>query len=52
MADQEFAVRGRACYGAGVRQMLIPHPWDRAGIDTIPHLVETVIPELRAELER
>ena len=52
MSDKEFADRVRAFYGAGVRQMLIQHPWDRAGIDTIPHLVETVIPELRAELER
>jgi hypothetical protein len=32
--------------------MLIQHPVDRVGIHTIPHLVENVIPELRAELDR
>lgn len=52
MPDNIFADRVRAFYAAGVRQMLIQHPWDRAGIETIPHLVEDVIPELRAELER
>jgi hypothetical protein len=32
--------------------MLIQHPWDRAGIETINGLMERVVPELRAELER
>ena len=52
MSEKEFADRVRAFYKAGVRQMLIQHPPDRVGIETIPGLVERVIPELRAELER
>ena len=52
MPDNVFADRVRAFHAAGVRQMLIQHPADRAGIDTIPHLMENVIPELRAELDR
>jgi alkanesulfonate monooxygenase SsuD/methylene tetrahydromethanopterin reductase-like flavin-dependent oxidoreductase (luciferase family) len=52
MSDKQFADRVRAFHAAGVRQMLIQHPWDRAGIETINGLVERVIPELRAELDR
>ena len=52
MPDNVFADRVRAFHAAGVRQMLIQHPVDRVGIDTSPHLVENVIPELRAELDR
>jgi alkanesulfonate monooxygenase SsuD/methylene tetrahydromethanopterin reductase-like flavin-dependent oxidoreductase (luciferase family) len=51
MSDKQFADRVRAFYAAGVRQMLIQHPGDRKGIETIPGLAERVIPELRAELE-
>lgn len=52
MSDKQFADRVRAFHAAGVRQMLIQHPWDRAGIETINGLAERVIPELRAELDR
>jgi alkanesulfonate monooxygenase SsuD/methylene tetrahydromethanopterin reductase-like flavin-dependent oxidoreductase (luciferase family) len=52
MPDNVFADRVRAFHAAGVRQMLIQHPADRAGIETIPHLMENVVPELRAELDR
>ena len=52
MPDNVFADRVRAFYDAGVRQMLIQHTWDRAGIETINGLMERVVPELRAELER
>jgi alkanesulfonate monooxygenase SsuD/methylene tetrahydromethanopterin reductase-like flavin-dependent oxidoreductase (luciferase family) len=52
MPDNVFADRVRAFHAAGVRQMLIQHPWDRAGIETINGLMERVVPELRAELDR
>jgi alkanesulfonate monooxygenase SsuD/methylene tetrahydromethanopterin reductase-like flavin-dependent oxidoreductase (luciferase family) len=52
MPDNVFADRVRAYHAAGVRQMLIQHPADRVGIETIPHLLEHVVPELRAELDR
>ncbi|HQY30909.1 MAG TPA: LLM class flavin-dependent oxidoreductase [Thermomicrobiales bacterium] len=51
-SDSDFANKVRAAYRAGARQLLFKHTPDRAGIDTIPHLMETVVPELRAELER
>ena len=52
MSDKQFADRVRAFHAAGVRQMLIQHPWDRKGIETINGLAEWFIPELRAELDR
>lgn len=51
VTEKAFADRVRAYYAAGVRQMLLKHPEDRAGIETITTLAEKVIPELRAELE-
>ena len=51
MSEKEFADRVRAFYKAGVRQMLIQHPGDRKGIETIPGLVERVIIRPVAELE-
>jgi alkanesulfonate monooxygenase SsuD/methylene tetrahydromethanopterin reductase-like flavin-dependent oxidoreductase (luciferase family) len=50
VSDKEFADRARAYHAAGVRQMLITHDEHRTGIDQIPHLMESVVPELRAEL--
>jgi alkanesulfonate monooxygenase SsuD/methylene tetrahydromethanopterin reductase-like flavin-dependent oxidoreductase (luciferase family) len=50
VSDKQFADRVRAYYAAGVRQMLVTHPSNRAGIETIAGLAERVIPELRAEL--
>jgi alkanesulfonate monooxygenase SsuD/methylene tetrahydromethanopterin reductase-like flavin-dependent oxidoreductase (luciferase family) len=51
-SDSDFADKVRAAYRAGVRQMLIKHTPDREGIESIPHLMQNVVPELRAELER
>jgi alkanesulfonate monooxygenase SsuD/methylene tetrahydromethanopterin reductase-like flavin-dependent oxidoreductase (luciferase family) len=52
VSDKAFADKVRAYYQAGARQMLFRYSLDRKGIDTIPHLMEEVVPELRAELER
>lgn len=50
--DKEFADKVRAAYRAGVRQLLFRPSHERKDIDEIPRLMETVIPELKAELER
>ena len=50
--DSKFADTVRAAYKAGARQLLFKYTPDREGIETIPHLMETVVPDLRAELER
>jgi alkanesulfonate monooxygenase SsuD/methylene tetrahydromethanopterin reductase-like flavin-dependent oxidoreductase (luciferase family) len=50
--DANFAANVRAAYRAGARQMLFKYPWDRDGVEQIPDLMERVVPELRAELER
>ncbi len=50
--DSDFANNVRAAYKAGARQMLFKYPPDRAAIDKIPDLMQRVVPELRAELER
>jgi hypothetical protein len=51
-SDNDFADKVRAAYKVGARQMLIKHTPDREGIESIPHLMQNVVPELRAELER
>lgn len=50
--DKEFADKVRAAYKAGVRQMLLRYLPTRADIDEVPRLMDSVIPELRSELER
>lgn len=48
--DDEVAASIRAYYAAGVRQFMIKQPPDRYGIDRIPHIMETVLKPLKAEL--
>jgi alkanesulfonate monooxygenase SsuD/methylene tetrahydromethanopterin reductase-like flavin-dependent oxidoreductase (luciferase family) len=50
VSDEAFADKVRAYYQAGARQMLFRYSLDRKGIDTIPHLMEQIVPELRADL--
>src|SRR4051794_29161081 len=46
----EVAANVRAYYEVGVRQFLFKYPNDRNGIENIPDLAKTLIPQLRAEL--
>jgi alkanesulfonate monooxygenase SsuD/methylene tetrahydromethanopterin reductase-like flavin-dependent oxidoreductase (luciferase family) len=50
VSDKVFADTVRAYHAAGARQLMVKHPPDRKGIETIDHLARNVIPELRAEL--
>jgi alkanesulfonate monooxygenase SsuD/methylene tetrahydromethanopterin reductase-like flavin-dependent oxidoreductase (luciferase family) len=52
VSDKEFADKVRAAYKAGVRQILFRPGHSREGLDDIPRLMETVVPELKAELDR
>jgi len=46
----EVAASVRAYHAVGVRQFLIKYPNDRTGIENVPDLAKTLIPELRKEL--
>jgi alkanesulfonate monooxygenase SsuD/methylene tetrahydromethanopterin reductase-like flavin-dependent oxidoreductase (luciferase family) len=50
--DKVFADVVRAAHKAGVRQFLFRPGHERANLDEIPRLMESIVPELRAELER
>ena len=52
VSDAEFADTVRAAYKVGVRQMLFRPGHSRENLDEIPRLMETVVPELKAELDR
>ena len=52
VSDQEFAGRVRAYYRAGARQFLFRYSLDRKGVEEVPRLMEQIVPELKAELER
>lgn len=52
VSDKAFADEVRAAYKAGVRQLLFRPGHTREGLDDIPRLMETIVPELKAELER
>ena len=49
--DARFAAEVRAYHQAGARMMLFDMPREAGGIELVTHLAETVIPDLRAELE-
>ena len=50
--DKVFANKFRAAYRAGCRQLLFRYPPTRVNLDEVPRLMESIVPELRAELER
>lgn len=52
VSDGELADTIRAAHKAGARQLLFRPGHERKNLDQIPRLMETVIPELRAELDR
>ncbi len=49
-SDDEVAQKVRDYHAAGVRQFLVKQPPDRRNIDRIPHIMETVLKPLKAEL--
>jgi alkanesulfonate monooxygenase SsuD/methylene tetrahydromethanopterin reductase-like flavin-dependent oxidoreductase (luciferase family) len=52
VSDKEFADKVRAAYKAGVRQILFRPGHSREGLDDIPRLMQDIVPELKAELDR
>ena len=52
VSDEEFAGKVRGAHKAGVRQFLFRPGHERQNLDEVPRLMETVIPELKAELDR
>jgi alkanesulfonate monooxygenase SsuD/methylene tetrahydromethanopterin reductase-like flavin-dependent oxidoreductase (luciferase family) len=52
VSDKEFANKVRAAYKAGVRQILFRPGHSREGLDDIPRLMQDIVPELKAELDR
>ena len=52
VSDAVFAERVRAYYRAGARQFLFRYSLDRKGVEEVPRLMEQIVPELKAELER
>ena len=50
--DKVFADRVREAYAAGARQLIFRYLPTRVDLDEVPRLLEAVVPELRAELER
>lgn len=52
VTDKEFADKVRVAWAAGARQLLFRYPPTRTDLDEVPRLMENVVPELRAELER
>lgn len=50
-SDNDFADKVRAAYKAGARQLLFRYPPTRENLDEVPRLMQTIMPELIAELE-
>ncbi len=49
--DKVLADKVRAAYKAGARQLLFRYPPTRENLDEVPRLMQTIMPELIAELE-
>jgi len=52
VSDGELADKVRAAYKAGARQLLFRPGHTRENLDEIPRLMEALVPELKAELDR